>query len=190
MKKILFFLFLASSMFAFGQNSAALKDIQTIQFYGVDYSMARVFGAAESPTQFKNIFPEINDLFITQAKKFDIGKFTGKQVEAISLEAVNKVNGKINTHDIETTSPNYTLDAAQITEAVQRLPIANGTGTGVVLVAKLLSKADNNGSYQLVYFNIATKEIIDSFPLNGKARGFGLRNFWAGSVYNALKKID
>lgn len=190
MKKILFFLFLASSMFAFGQNSTALNEINTIRFYGVDYSLARVYGAAESPTQFRNVFAEINELFITQPKKFDVSKFTGKQVEAVSLVAVNQVNNKINLHDLETTNSAYTLDATQITQAIQKLPVAKEPGTGVVLVAKLLSKADNNGSYQLVYFNIATKEIIDSFPINGKAAGFGLRNFWAGSVYKALKKID
>lgn len=190
MKKILFFLFLASSMFAFGQNSAALNEISTIRFYGVDYSMCRVYGAAESPTQFKTIFAEINELFITQPKKFDVSKFTGKQVEAVSPEAVNQVNSKINLHDLETTNGDFTLDATQITQAIQKLPVAKEPGTGVVLVAKLLSKPANNGSYQLVYFNTETKEIIDSFPVNGKARGFGLRNFWAGSIYSALKKID
>lgn len=190
MKKLIFFLFLASTLLAFGQNSDALSEINTIKFYGVDYSMARVYGAKESPTQFKNTFTEINDLFLTQPNKFDISKFTGKRVEAVSLQAVNEVNGKINVRDLETTNREFTLDAEQITQAIRQLPIAKEAGTGVVLVAKLLSKADNNGSYQMVYFNTETKEIIDSFPINGKSMGFGLRNFWAGSVYKALKKID
>lgn len=190
MKKLVLFLFLTSSLLAFGQNSDVLKEISTIHFYGVDYSMARVYGASESPTQFRNAFAEINELFITQPKKFNVSKFTGRQVDIVSLEAVNQVNGKINLHDLETTNSNYTLDAVQITQVIQRLPIAKEAGTGVVLVAKLLSKAANNGAYQLVYFNTETKEIIDSFPINGKAAGFGLRNFWAGSVYKALKKID
>lgn len=190
MKKLIFFLFLTSSLLAFGQKSDALKEISSIKFYGVDYSMARVYGAKESPTQFKNVFGEINELFLSQPKKYNVSKFTGKQVEAVSLEAVNQVNSKINTRDLETTNSEYTLNAAQITQTIQQFPLAKEPGTGLVLVAKLLSKVANNGSYQAVYFNTETKEIIDSFPINGKSAGFGLRNFWAGSVYKALKKID
>lgn len=186
----MFFLFLTSTLFAFGQSSNALKEVRSITFYGIDYSQVRVYGAQESPSQFKVAFGEINELFLSQPKKFDVSKFTGKQVEAVSLETVNLINGKINVHDIETTQSNYTLDAAQITKAIQQLPIAQKPGVGMVLVAKLLSKVTNYGSYQAVYFNTETKEIIDSTPLNGKAGGFGLRNFWAGSVYKALKTIN
>ena len=35
-----------------------------------------------------------------------------------------------------------------------------------------------------------TREILYSAPTNGKARGFGLRNYWAGSVHSAMKKLD
>ena len=33
------------------------------------------------------------------------------------------------------------------------------------------------------------KEIIEEWITDGKARGFGLRNYWAGSIYSALKKL-
>ena len=71
MKKLILFLFLSTSLFCFGQGKSALKDIQSIKFYGVDYSQAKVFGADESPIQFKDAFRRINELFITEAKKLD-----------------------------------------------------------------------------------------------------------------------
>ena len=37
MKKLILFLFLSTSLFCFGQGKSALKDIQSIKFYGVDY---------------------------------------------------------------------------------------------------------------------------------------------------------
>ena len=37
--------------------------------------------------------------------------------------------------------------------------------------------------------DISEKEIIEEWITDGKARGFGLRNYWAGSVYSALKKL-
>ena len=74
MKKLILFLFLSTSLFCFGQGKSALKDIQSIKFYGVDYSQVKVFGADESPAQFKDAFRRINELFITEAKKYNVGK--------------------------------------------------------------------------------------------------------------------
>lgn len=178
---------LATVLPLFGQTP---QEITSITFYGVDYSLVRVYGASESPTQFRTAFAAINDLFITEPKKYDISKFTGKKLNEISLDAVSEVNHKINLHDLVTTTPDYTLDATQITQAVRRLPIKKGAeGTGAVVVAQLLNKADNRGTYELVYFDVATREIIDGITLSGKAGGFGLRNFWAGSLYKALKDL-
>ena len=67
MKKLILFLFLSISLFSFGQGSSATKDIQSIKFYGVDYSQAKVFGAKESPYEFKLAFRRINELFIAEA---------------------------------------------------------------------------------------------------------------------------
>ena len=47
MKKLILFLFLSTSLFCFGQGKSALKDIQSIKFYGVDYSQVKIFGADE-----------------------------------------------------------------------------------------------------------------------------------------------
>ena len=139
-------LMLATVLPLFGQTS---QEISSITFYGIDYSLVRVYGASESPTQFRFTFGEINDLFISQPKKFDISKFTGKKLDEISLDAVNEVNQKLNLHDLVTTTPDYTLDATQITQAVRRLPIKKGAeGTGAVIVAKLLKKADNRATYE------------------------------------------
>lgn len=131
----------------------------------------------------------INLLFITEAKKYNLEKFLGISVTEISLDAVNEVNNKTKPDDLRTTNQNYTLDDQQIAHAVQALPIEKEPGVGMVIIAKLLNKAANNGSYQIVFFNTDTKEIIESTPANGKARGFGLRNFWAGSIYQVLKRL-
>jgi len=40
----------------------------------------------------------------------------------------------------------------------------------------------------LIAFDIATRKILSKREVSGKAGGFGLRNYWAGSVYNIIKK--
>lgn len=189
MKKLILFLFLSTSLFCFGQGKNALKDIQSIKFYGVDYSLVKVFGADESPLQFKDAFRRINELFITEAKKYNVGKQLRKEVTEISLDAVNQVNGNINESELKTSKTKYSLDKEQIKAAIEALPIQKTPGVGMVFVAQFLDKSKNSGTYEVVFFNTETKEIIEEWITEGKARGFGLRNFWAGSIYNALKKL-
>lgn len=110
MKQLLVLLFLVSSMACFGQNKDALKDISSVTFYGIDFTRAKVYGAKEGPMQFKYTFDDINKLFITEPKKYDIGKRLGVNVEVTSLEAVNDANKTINPDEIMTTNSGYTLD--------------------------------------------------------------------------------
>ena len=90
-----------------------------------------------------------------------------------------------------TTNIGYTLDEKQIEEVIKTLPIlSQEEKTGLIMIAMLLNKADARATYQIVFFNTKTREILYSAPTNGKARGFGLRNYWAGSVHSAMKKLD
>lgn len=191
MKQLLVLLFLASSIACFGQSKDALKDLSSVTFYGIDFTHAKVYGAKEGAIQFKYTFDDINKLFITQPKKYDIGKRLGTDVEVTSLEAVNDANKTINTDELITTNSGYTLNEEQIAEVIKALPIlSQEEKTGLIMVAMLLNKPEQRATYQIVFFNTKTREILYSAPTNGKARGFGLRNYWAGSVYNALKKLD
>ncbi|NCC09471.1 MAG: hypothetical protein EOM31_03035 [Bacteroidia bacterium] len=188
MKKLLVLFFLATSLVCFGQGKNSLNDISSVKFYGIDFSKAKVYGAAETELQFRNAFDEINKLFISEPKKFNIQKHTGLEVTEISLDAVNELNKKINLEELKTTNKNYILSEEQIAEAIKTLPVASTPGTGLVILGMLLDKASNSGCYQFVIFDTQSKAIINQWTANGKAGGFGLRNFWAASVYKALKK--
>lgn len=189
MKNLITILLLATSVICFGQGKKSLEEVSSINFYGVDYSAAKVFGAAEAPTQFIHIFGEINQLFITESKKYDVSKRLGIKVNQISLNAVNEVNEKIDPKQLMTTDTGYTLSDQQIKQVLNALPVQKESGIGMVIIAKLLNKADAYGSYQVVFFNIETKEIVKDYASGGKAKGFGLRNYWAGSIYKVIKNL-
>lgn len=118
-----------------------MKDVQSIKFYGVDYSQVKVFGADESPLQFKDAFRRINELFITEAKKYNVGKQLRKEVTEISLDAVNQVNRNINESELMTTKTKYSLDKEQIKTAIEALPIQKTPGVGMVFIAQFLDKS-------------------------------------------------
>lgn len=191
MKKTLILLFAALlCMTGSAQNKFNLSDIRSLTFYGIDYSLAKVYGGKDTGYQYWGTYADINELFIMKPKTFDVGKRLGIPVDAVSLEAVNEVNKKINPDHIKTTDADYMPNEAQIAEAVRRLPIlSREEKTGMVIVALRMNKENDRGTYQFVVFNTRTRDIIEQWTHSGKGFGIGLKNYWGYSVYNAIKKI-
>ena len=100
------------------------------------------------------------------------------------------INGGTPKYSVSLIIPKSdTVTINKIKAAIEALPIQKTPGVGMVFIAQFLDKSNNRGTYEVVFFNTETKEIIEEWITDGKARGFGLRNYWAGSVYSALKKL-
>lgn len=185
MKKIILFLSLATALLSYGQNN----NISEVTFYGVDFSMVKVFGADESGAQFKNAFNGINKLFITEPKKYNIPKYMGVRVNEILQDAVNGKNDEINISKLHTTVSYNIATDDMIQEVVDKFPVEDENGAGLIFIAEFLDKVNNQGYYKVVFFDKHTKEILKIKSGKGKAKGSGLRNFWAGSIYDMMKKM-
>lgn len=178
------------SLFAGAQNKFNLKEVTSLINYGIDYSLAKVYGGKDSGYQYWITYADINELFIEKSKTFDIGKRLGIPVEVVSLQAVNEVNKKINPELIITEDPNYLPNEEQIAQAIRQLPILSQEEKfGIVMVCLFMDKKEDRATYQFVVFNTKTREIIEQWTQTGKGFGIGLKNYWAYSVHNALKKI-
>ena len=171
------------------QNKFNLSEVNSIVNFGIDYSLAKVFGGKDSGYQYWVTYADINELFVSNSKTFDVGKRLGIPVEVVSLQAVNEVNKKINPDQIITTDNNYMPTEAEIAEAVKKLPILSQEEKyGIVMVCLFMNKAEDRATYQFVIFNTKTREILEQWTSSGKALGIGLKNYWSLSVLNAIKK--
>ena len=172
------------------QNKFNLSGVKSLVNYGVDYTIAKVYGGKDTGHQYWATYADINELFIMKPKMYNIDKRLGIPVEVTSLETVNQANKKINPDHIKTDNPNYMPTEEQIQEAVKKLPIlSQEEKTGFVMIALFLNNEEDRGTYQFVVFNTKTREIIEQWTNSGKALGIGLKNYWGMSVYNAIKKI-
>jgi len=189
-RNLLTFFLLASCILGNAQNKFNLSGISSLINFGIDYSLAKVFGGKESGHKYWITYADINEMFISKSKTFDIGKRLGIPVEVISLQAVNEVNKRINPDQIKTTDNNYMPTEAQIAEAVKKLPILSQEEKyGIVMICLFMNKATDQATYQFVVFNTKTREIVEQWTNTGKALGIGLKNYWSFSVHNAIKKI-
>ncbi|WP_195438711.1 hypothetical protein [Parabacteroides goldsteinii] len=183
---VLAFLFLASLVNA--QDKTSLKDIDKLTFFGVDFSMAKVYGADETAEQFKDAFYGINTLFQREPKKYD----TAKAFDAVvttDLETSRNLIEQIKKADLFASDDSYELTDEEIAEHIRQFNTGNANGYGAVFIAGLLNKGKTQATYNVVVFDIASKDIILNRQFTERARGFGLRNYWAYSVYKTLNKV-
>lgn len=181
MKKLLLTcLILAVASASFAQNKNKKEKIK-VDFYGVDFSAVNVSGADETAAQFVDAFERINVLLVAEPKKYDVAKYLDLDVlstdykpalkQLAQLKEVNFKDREQSDIDIKSIVSNY----------------PNCGSNGLIIIAKELNKPQNIGTFIAVIYDGTSKQILSVQELKGKAGGFGLRNFWAGSLYNGLK---
>ena len=148
---VLAFLFLASLVNA--QDKTSLKDIDKLTFFGVDFSMAKVYGADETAEQFKDAFYGINTLFQREPKKYD----TAKAFDAVvttDLETSRNLIEQIKKADLFASDDSYELTDEEIAEHIRQFNTGNANGYGAVFIAGLLNKGKTQATYNVVVFDI------------------------------------
>lgn len=192
MKKILFSLALAVICFsaAAQKKSSPLAGLGSMTFYGIDFSKGRVYGAADEPEKLRKAFGDINMLFIMEPEKYDVAKFVGKPMNDIRIDAVTNMNDTIPLDSIKTVVKGHTIGDSAIVQTVKDLCIVSyNHGMGLVMIMETLDKPAELGTFVFVLFDIDTRNVISHWKLSGEPGGFGLRNYWAHSVYEALEKV-
>jgi hypothetical protein len=167
----------------------------TVTWLGIDYSHVKLAGEF---TQFKDAgpispeeirdkyFPAWNTLMIQEASKYDFKGMFMLSALPSDLGLVTAVNAaadpgmmkdgnlnKFTCQDISGFIKNYALDGKE--------------GLGIVLIADILNKTAESAGYFVTVFNMKSKEVLLCEYVTEKAGGIGIRNYWAGSLYNMVK---
>lgn len=181
MKKTVFII--ACSLFFI--TLGAQEKSKTYIVYGIDYAHTKVHAADESVDEFARAFEAINSLLISEPDKYDFSRMVNSKVQ-VNIEPILK---KLSTTDYaQLTTYSTAIEPLDCAPIVAAYDLPHTEGIGVVLIAKMLNKAKDKATYDIVLFDIATREILIQREAVGDAGGFGLRNFWANSVYKILKR--
>lgn len=181
---------LAAAMFVCTTLAAQPNVGEDVNYYGVDFSKTKTFGAAENGSQFKDAFGRINLLVISEWPKYDPGKFLHKNVAVRDIAPTTAVNNQIDPSGIATSASGYRLSEGDIADMVRGYMLKEREGTGLVIIGELFEKPTVLGGFYVVYFDVASREVLSFRQIIGKAGGFGLRNYWAGALLNALKNEE
>lgn len=189
MKQLMLLMFLFLTSLVNAQDETSLKNIDELTFFGVDFSIAKVYGADETTGQFKEAFYGINTLFQREPKKYDAAKAFDANVTT-DLETSQNLIEQLDKATLFTNDDRYVLADEAIAKQIGQFNTREAKGYGAVLIAGLLNKVKTEATYNVVVFDIATKKIVLNRQFTEKARGFGLRNYWAYPVYKVLKEVQ
>lgn len=159
---------------------------QAVVWLGIDYSLVRFSYITEDPQTLIGSLQDINNVVTNEVKKYDIKKYFKKSSVAYDLSIVSQNNSRIDAGKLIINS-SYTITKDEVKKLVSTYNTNGRTGMGLVFIAENMSKASAVGSFYVCFIDLSTKEIIDSAKIEGKASGFGFRNYWARPVFEVMR---
>ena len=180
------------------QDLKGFSQEKTMTFFGVDYSNTLYVGTEgfNDVEKIATYYPNAwNELFRKEYKKFSLTKYLYKDNVFNSLKVVDSINRIIAKKDLKLRLGNVvnesklmTISKAKQTALGYNLN-SDKNKYGAVVFATEYNKTSNRGSYILVALNLENNTVAYAKKFEGKTKGFGFRNFWAGSYYSALKAL-
>jgi hypothetical protein len=165
-----------------------------VTYLGIDFSQARLIGDAEAIAgDFKEKhFPGINQVVINEPKKYDIAKALKRSTVSTDIAVTETINSKIEADKIKSSSSaeENRLDAAAIANIVSSYDLSGKSGIGLVFIVENLNKTSAKGSMYVTFIDMASKKVLFTERMSGKAGGFGNKNYWAKTVYGVIEQIE
>jgi hypothetical protein len=199
MKKI--FLSILSLLFVnqllVAQTASDFFTPSRIRYMGIDYSHVKLIGdfsefmgagEATEQTMRKIYFPGWNTLFQEEPDKYNVKSMIKKGDVVYDFDMVNSLNAKSSTEPMEATkTPVYTKEDIQ--KFIRNYGTMQREGIAVLFIAESLNKTANEAYFHFVAFRLADNEILIHERLRGEPKGAGLRNYWAGAIYDIMEDI-
>ena len=174
-----------------GQSNTKIFSSLVIVWVGIDFSKAKMIGADgfTDPVTVAKDFPgKWNSLVLDEVKKYDIGKAYQKEKVVNRIEIASQQNSKIDPESfvIETA---YKFKEGDVDEIVKNYKGLESQGAvGVVYIVEYFSKPSVEASIYVVFFDLDSQEILHLKNYITKPKGFGLRNYWADTIYNTIEE--
>ncbi len=194
-KAFIFTLMLTPAFLAVGAQS--MNDIFSketkITWLGLDFTAAKFIGDVEkwdTPDKTKSIIESMNKLMIKESAKYNVGAALGRPNAEMNLRVAIEHNKRLNMDDLVTDElSSHFLRPGDVQDIVNSYDFKGMTGTGVMFIVESFDKLAVQAVVWVTFMNMRTKEVLLTKRMADSPGGFGLRNYWAGSIYRILKKI-
>lgn len=165
-----------------------------ILYLGVDFTLAKVEDVSATSLDIRERhYPSINELIITETKKYDLAGAFHKSSIDHDLGIVRKRNAKINIEEIQTSNSGdyHRLTENDIIRLVNSWDFEGKKGVGLIFAVEGLSKPGKVAAVWVTLVNMSTKKILMTERMEGKTgMAFGFRNYWANPIRDIIDNIE
>jgi hypothetical protein len=166
-----------------------------VLYLGIDFTKARLIDDATANEMDirERQFAGINDLVVTETKKYDLaGAFHKSNVDH-DLGLVAKRNDKVNAEEIKSISSGdfHRLKEDDINTLVKGFDFADKKGVGLLFVVEAMSKSEKAAAVWVTLIDMKSRKVLMTERIESKtSMAFGFRNYWASSIKNLIETIE
>ncbi len=186
-KNVLLLLAVALTIVLQAQDASLVWSSQTMSWYGVDFTKAKVLGLDDSPHKIRDeFFKAWNDVTID----IDMTKMFGKNAVYKDPNGITKQNL---ARETETLNKGEEVELTDEVIAARVKEMGTGSkkvGLGMFFLVESFNKATGNGIFHVLFFDIASRKIVWHKKMTGKASGNNPKTAWAAAVKDVFTQID
>jgi len=191
---LLFALFMAP-VFMHGQSLSASaffnNESLPTTYLGIDFTLARLINddAMNAKTIQSTQFNGINDLMISESKKYEIQEVYRRSNWTPNIKEVENRNDKANPDSLKSNNEGdlTRLKPDDIDKLVRNFNYGTLKGYGVLLIMEGMSKTDKRCTIWFTLIDMDSKKVLTTARVEGKlGSGFGFRNYWASAIKSAI----
>ena len=167
-----------------------------IVWCGLDYSKVEIFDSKES-FQKASAFPAMTQVWNTMFVERTLSRLErSARSLKLDLKSVQDSNKKTSDSQFRTTeNPSHELvlnshiAKLEIAELVRSYSLESKAGTGWVFIMDRLVRAEDVSCFYVVFFDVASREIIYCERFYEKSSGRNLEDYWFTPIESAVKKL-
>lgn len=163
---------------------------QTFVWCGIDFSNARLIGTEgfTNPHDIQsNYFDKWNMLMLDEQDKYNFRTAYGKPNQITDFSVVTRRNQIPDANKL-VINQDYAFEDVTVENMISDYDLADHKeGLGLVYVVESFNKTTNLAHIYVVFFDIGSKNILWNAKYTTTPGGFGLRNYWARAILEAIE---
>jgi hypothetical protein len=190
---LMFALTAVSPVFAQTKSDVFNPDTE-ITWLGLDFTGAKFIGDRErlgSTSDIRHLLDALNELMVKEADKYNVAAALKRKQVQNAIEVTMEHNAELDILSLISAEGNdhVHLSPDLVEQIISDYDFKGKSGIGLLFNVESLNKLIEEGSFWVTFVNMGTKEVLFTERLTAPPSGFGMRNFWAGSVNGVLAKI-
>lgn len=187
--------FFVVSVAAIAQDKNDVFDKQAkVTWLGLDFTGATLIGDRErwgAESDIRHLIEAWNNLILREHEKYDIARAIDKAQVEINIDATREHNANLDVLAMysDYQKGHFLLKPDAIETIAAGYDYKGLQGIGLMFNIETFNKLSEEGTFWVTFIDMGTKRVMLTERVTAPPRGFGMRNYWAGSIYGALEKI-